>query len=278
MKEKQTFDRWEDPFEGFAELYELTHGDKEDDLPLYIELAKKTDGKLLEIGCGTGRVTIALAKEGYEMVGIDVSEDMLKIARRKLEKFPELQKKVHFLQQNMIELDLPFKNFALALMPYGEFAHVYHRVDQEKTLSNIYHHLKPGGILVIGMSNWDPQEPRINYRGGSIARLGHSMPLQYEGIFEDKQSGNTIIRYIARGYDPSLQMSIHVYVHEITDAEGRLLGKKTNVLPIRYVFRYEMEMLLEKAGFIIKNIYGFYDKSDFRYDSKRMIFIAQKPL
>ena len=103
------------------------------------------------------------------------------------------------------------------------------------------------------------------------------MPLKYEGIFYDEKNERMITRFIARGFDPSVQTAIHVYVHEITDKDGRLIARKTNVLPIRYIFRFEMELLLEKAGFIIENIYGYYDKSEFKFNSKRMIFVARKP-
>ena len=266
-----------DPFADFAEIYELTHGDKGDDLPLYRELAKANGAPILEIGCGTGRVTLALAEAGYEIFGVDVSENMLKIAAEKHSHANrKTQQLATFARQDMTQLNVPGKRFSLALMPYGEFAHVYERSLQDTTLTAIHKHLKPGGCLVIGMSNWDPQETRINYSGGTITHWGQSMLLKYEGIFEDTKTGGTIIRYIARGYDPSVQTAIHVYVHEITDKDGRLIAKKTNVLPIRYVFRYEMEMLLENAGFTIEHIYGYYDKSEFRFDSKRMIFIARK--
>ncbi len=277
MRHKSKTFNMDDPFEDFAEIYELTHGDKGDDLPLYLDLASKTGAQILEIGCGTGRVTLALAEAGYRVYGFDLSENMLKIARKKLKEAPEkIRQRVTFEKQDMVKLNIPGAQFSLALMPYGEFAHVYERFRQDTTLAAINRHLKIEGLLVIGMSNWDPREARISYSGGAIARLGQSMPLKYEGVFEDKKNEHTIIRYIARGYDPSVQTAIHVYVHEITDKNGQLIAKRTNVLPIRYVFRFEMEMLLEKAGFEIENIYGYYDKSPFVYNSKRMIFIARK--
>ncbi|RMF59316.1 MAG: class I SAM-dependent methyltransferase [Calditrichaeota bacterium] len=267
-----------DPFADFAEIYELTHGDKDDDLPLYLELARASGSPVLEIGCGTGRVSLALAKNGFSVVGIDLSENMLKIAREKIKQLPKaVQERITLYQQDMCELNIPDQRFLLALMPYGEFAHVLERSRQEKALKAAFEHLVPGGMLIISMSNWDAHEQRISYKGTPIAHWGHSMPLTYEGVFYDEKNQQMITRYIAKGYDPSVQIAVHVYIHEITDKDGHLIARKTNVLPIRYIFRYEMELLLEKAGFVLENIYGYYDKSEFRFDSRRMIVVARKP-
>lgn len=277
MAEKRSNPAILDPFADFAEIYEMTHGDKEDDLPLYLEYAARCGSPLLEVGCGTGRVTLALTEAGHSVCGIDLSENMLKIAREKFAGQPaQIRERVTLLRQDMCELDIPGRSFGLALMPYGEFAHVLEQERQLAALSALQRHLKPGGLLIIGMSNWDANEERISFKGNVIAQWGHSMPLKYEGIFEDRKNKRMITRYIARGYDPSVQMAIHVYIHEITDPEGRLIARKTNVLPLRYVFRYEMELLLQRCGFVIEDIYGYYDKSEFRYNSKRMIFVARK--
>jgi ubiquinone/menaquinone biosynthesis C-methylase UbiE len=266
-----------DPFADFAEIYELTHGDKDDDLSLYLEYAAHIGSPILEIGSGTGRVTLTLARAGYTVYGIDLSENMLNIARKKiLQNPPEVQQKIELVQQDMCELNIPGRKFVLALMPYGEFAHVLERERQEAALNAVCRHLQKNGVLIIGMSNWDAHEERISFKGSGISRWGHSMPLKYEGIFYDKKNNRLITRYIARGYDPSVQTAIHVYIHEITDQDGHLIARKTNVLPIRYIFRYEMELLLEKAGFVVENIFGYYDKSEFKQDSKRMIFVARK--
>lgn len=277
MQKKQLTPGVEDPFADFAEIYELTHGDKDDDLSLYLGLASEVGSPVLEIGSGTGRVSLALASAGYSVFGIDLSANMLKIAQEKISRQPqEVQERITLEQQDMCKLSIPGRLFPLALMPYGEFAHVLERDRQESALNAVNRHLSDNGFLVIGMSNWDAHEERISYKGNGLGQWGHSMTVKYEGVFYDSDKQRMITRYIARGYDPSVQIAIHVYIHEIADQEGHLLGKKTNVLPIRYIFRYEMEMLLEKAGFAVENIYGYYDRSEFRYDSRRMIFVARK--
>ncbi|NIT57347.1 MAG: methyltransferase domain-containing protein [Aliifodinibius sp.] len=267
----------EDPFADFAEIYELTHGEKNDDLNLYLEYAKKMGSPILELGSGTGRVTLSLAEAGFTVFGVDLSENMLKIARRKMQQYSlDIQQRVELAQQDMCDLDIANRKFNLILMPYGELAHVMEKHRQIDALSSADRHLEKGGRLIVSMSNWDALEERISYHKSGIARLGSSMPLKYEGVFYDEKNEQTIVRYMARGYDPSVQIAIHVYIHEITDKDGRMIARKTNVLPIRYIFRYEMELLLEKAGFTIEDIFGYYDKSEFRYNSRRMIFVAKK--
>lgn len=268
----------EDAFEDFAELYELTHRGKDDDLELYLGAASDVEAPILEIGCGTGRVAFALANAGHEVVGVDLSSSMLAIARRKLDELaPDVRDRVRLEQQDMVKLDLGSSRFPLVLMPFAELAHLPDRKQHEETLARIHRHLEPGGTLILSMSNWDARETRIHYEPTRRTGFGPSMPLTFEGIFEDRDGDRLIHRYLARGYDPSRQMALHAYVHEITDRDGRMIAKKTHLIPIRYIFRFEMELLLENAGFEIEALHGYYDRSPFRHDSRRMIFVARKP-
>ena len=274
-------DRIRDPYIGFGEIYEITHGDKNNDFPLYLEYASISGSPILDIGCGTGRVSFMLAQAGYDVTVIELCEDMLHIAKKKLQRNPdEVQKRLNLLQHDMCELNLPQRNFKLILMPYGEFAHVLTRERQQITLEKISQHLDVDGLLIISMSNWNPQcEPfiisfqeAININGESI----ESMPITYEGTFTHHVKQQRIIRYIARGYDPSVQIAIHTYIHEISEITGRVVARTVHVFPLRYIFRYEMELLLDKTGFTVEAIYGYYDKSPFTYNSQRMIFIAKR--
>lgn len=265
-----------EPFDDFAELYEITHGEKDDDYSLYQECARETGSPVLEVGCGTGRILINLAREGHTVTGIDLSANMLKIAQKKIDRESQpIRQKIKLYQQDMCELKLAETKFRLAMMPYAEFAHILDRKRQRQALNRIALHLKKGGYFIISMSNWDPKEVRISYQE-ALKTCGKALPLTYEGVFIDEEKQVKITRYIARGYDPAVQIALHVYIHEICKMDGSLVAKKINPLSIRYVFPNEMALLLEEAGFTIENIYGSYDKKPLDHRSSRMIFLARR--
>ena len=88
-----------------AELYDVSVPDWDGEIDFYRELAREAKARgqsVLEVACGTGRVTLRLAQEGVDIVGTDLDEEMLKIARRKGEEVPN----VRWVQGDMRTLDL----------------------------------------------------------------------------------------------------------------------------------------------------------------------------
>jgi len=86
-----------------ADLYDLDQRDNLIvDIPFYIDYAKKQNGNILELGCGTGRVSIELAKEGFFITGLDLSEKMLEMYKNKLKELPNnIQNKIDIVKGNM---------------------------------------------------------------------------------------------------------------------------------------------------------------------------------
>ena len=265
-----------EPFDDFAELYEVTHGEKDDDQRLYLDYAAELGSPILEVGCGTGRMILSLARQGHTISGIELSGGMLRIAEQKLNAEPEaVRQRIELLRQDMCALDLPGRQYRLVIMPYAEFAHVLTTERQRCALMRIAQHTQPSGLLIISMSNWDPKETRISYPE-AVKTWGKALPITYEGVFVDERKQQRITRYIARGYDPAVQIALHVYIHEISRMDGTVVARKVNPLSIRYIFPHEMRILLEEAGFSVEHIYGSYDRGPFDFQSKRMIFVARK--
>ena len=105
---------------------------------------------VLEIACGTGRVTIRLAREGVDIVGIDLDEEMLKIARTKSSDLSSLR----WVQGDMRSLDLGEK-FGLIIVPGHSFQFMCTANDQVAALETFMRHLAPGGTLILHINHDD---------------------------------------------------------------------------------------------------------------------------
>lgn len=148
------------------ELYDYV-----DDIPLYLEYAKATDGQVLECGVGTGRVAIPLARAGINIVGVDVSDKMLAVARGKLAKEPtEVQARVKLVRADMRNFQLK-QHFSLCIIPFNTFLVLLTVEDQEATLATINPHLLPRGKLIISVFNSDLSRPHNVVRLETIKQV-----------------------------------------------------------------------------------------------------------
>ena len=129
-------------YDRFARFYDLEYSLKEDDLPFYLDLADRFGDPVLEIGAGTGRITLELARAGHEVCGIDDSARMLAIAGRKLGGLPEAAGRVELFQADMRDFALK-KKFALCIIPFRAFLHNLSQADQLATLASIGRALRP---------------------------------------------------------------------------------------------------------------------------------------
>src|SRR3990172_922944 len=138
----------DDPLD-LAELFDLDYSDFTDDLPFYENLARRSDGPILELGVGTGRVAIHLAHARFEVWGIDVSDEMLARARCKA----DLVGRLRLLSGDMRDFELE-RTFDLIFAAFGTFHHLLTPEDQLACLSCIRRHLAPGGLFVCDQRPW----------------------------------------------------------------------------------------------------------------------------
>jgi len=125
------------------------------DVDFFVEMAKESNGPVLEVGCGTGRVLIPTARAGIEIVGLDLSSAMLSICREKLEREPkEVQARAKLVQGDMRHFRIG-REFALATTPFRPLQHLVSIEDQLACLRSIHSHLAGGGRLVLDLFNPD---------------------------------------------------------------------------------------------------------------------------
>ncbi|NIP22993.1 MAG: class I SAM-dependent methyltransferase [Phycisphaerae bacterium] len=250
-------------FDKVARYYDLLYENREDDLSMWLELTADLDGDLLEVGCGTGRVMLSLVQHDRRITGIDISELALQAARAKLEAggFANIAS-LHLADMRIF--DLSQKNFAFAFIPINTFMHCQTLADQQATLKHVYNHLKPNGQLVVDLYHPDPQ-----------TLLEADGRLLLENQIIDDLTGHTIQWFIVRRLRLDQQIQEVTFIlDEITDAGT--IRRDTFSFSLRYLHRFEMELLLSNAGFELEDVLGDYDLSSFQDESPRMIFKAKK--
>jgi SAM-dependent methyltransferase len=248
-------------FDPIARFYDLFYGERDDDVHMYQDFALAADGPILELGCGTGRVLIPLALEGYHVTGLELSEAMLATARARAET-ARVDEQVSLIQGDMRDFEIPVR-FALAFIPINTFMHCYDTQQQLSCLRCIHRHLQPGGQLVVDVFHPDLQ-----------TLLESDGRLVSEGTVLEPETGHTIHRFYTRRLDLATQTQNITFILDETDLAGTV---RRTLFPfrMRFVYRYEMELLLHTAGFRLETVYGSYDLDPFDSSSEKMIFVAR---
>jgi ubiquinone/menaquinone biosynthesis C-methylase UbiE len=252
-----------DRYDVYAQFYDLEFGDLTADLLMIQQFAARCGSPILELACGTGRVLMPLAREGYRVTGIDVSPAMLEVAQHKVEN-EGLSDRVTLVEQDMRELDLPDR-FQLAFIAVNSFMHLLSTEDQLATLARIRDHLNPGGILLLDLFN--PDLSRLLDFRGQVA---------LDKVSVEPETGHRVMRFSTETVDLAQQTIRTTFIADRLDDEGHI---QRTVFPfsVRYLFRYELELLLRHARFEVEAIYGSYDLDEFRSESEKMIAVARRP-
>jgi SAM-dependent methyltransferase len=239
-----------------ASFYDYYSLGIEGDVQFYVEEAQKAGSPVLELGCGTGRILIPTAEAGVEIVGLDRAPSMLEVARRKVAELPaEVQGRVELVEGDMREFDLG-RRFALVTIPYRAFLHLLTDKDQRRALTCIRNHLAPGGRLILNIF-----DPRLSIIAAHSGSLGSALKMVSEFVHPD--TGHRVVVWDTRQYDEDAQMIDQYFIFEELDDDGQVLGKVYSSLILRYIYRREMQYLLELCGYEIEALYGDFQRSPF---------------
>ena len=244
-------------YEGWADVYDSIYAYVREDIPFYIQEAARSDGPVLELGCGTGRVTLPIAESGVDIVGLDNSERMLDIARSKARLIEDGKGGVDLHLEDMREFSLD-RTFPLVIIPFRGFLALLSVEDQVKCLTSIREHLGPDGRLIFNIFVPDPQ----------MLVEDEDAAFHLRDV-TDPETGRTFVLWQQTGVDTFNQvLSVRLIVDEI-DREGTVGKRFYRDYQIRYAHRIEVLHLLERCGYEIVDLYGDFDYSPFDEDSGR---------
>jgi SAM-dependent methyltransferase len=248
-------------FDAFARYYDADFGTIEDDIPFYRELARRCGGPILEPMCGSGRLLLPLARAGYRIAGVDISPALLALAHRRLADAGLLG------QVALIEADIrqtaPAGPFGLAIVALNSFMHLSTAADQLAALGQLNAALRPDGLLALDLFN-----PDLRALAGYNGELVFDKALTLD-------DGTRAHKFVAQHADTASQTIYVQFIYDELDAEGRV---RRGVLPftMRWLYRYELEHLLSRAGFALEAVYGSYDLDDYGAGSDVMLAVARK--
>ncbi len=223
------------------------------DLPFYKKwLPENKDAHILELCCGTGRLTLPLAREGYAMWGVDHTPSMLAQARAKAAR---AGLDIRFAEADVRALCLPEK-FDLVFLPFNSIHHLYKNEDLRKTLKGVKDHLKEGGLFLLDCFN-----PDLRY----IAESEKEQKVVAEYTTPD---GREVRIEQTMRYESATQMNRIRWHYFINGAFHSI-----QPLDMRLFFPLELDSYLEGAGFTVVHKFGGFEGEAFTDDSPKQIYV-----
>jgi SAM-dependent methyltransferase len=222
----------------------------------YRDLARQTGDPILELACGTGRLTIPLARDGHEVVGLDTSAAMLRASQAKAD-FEDLG--ITFVQGDMRSLNLG-RRFPLVILCCNSLAHLTTNEDLKTGLASVLKHLAPGGLFAFDVVNPDVR---------ALAR-SHSECVRLD--LGPNPSSAIAVEEVA-SYDPVQQIRIAQW--RVLEADA---AHEIGPLNLRVFFPQELPLLLEASGLELAARYGDFAGNSLTGDSLNQICIARLAL
>lgn len=259
-----------------AAYYDLQHGftpgaTSWPDVDWFRSVASGTGGPILELGCGSGRIAVALAGDGHAVTGLDRSPAMLRRAR---DRARAAGVEVALVAGDLRDFRLvagpasgptpaaaAVRRFALVIVPFNTFLMVPAE-DRPACLARIRAHLAPGGHLAIDVFQPDPE--RIAGVAGGILD---------EGTGRDERTGESVT--FLTSTHATVDRAVQTLRIDVVGPDG-LVHRLERVLTLHFLYRREAELLLDRAGFAILSLHGDHHGAPADERSPRLLVVARR--
>jgi SAM-dependent methyltransferase len=246
-----------------AALYDFEYRRRRRDVTFYREIARERAGgggavSVVELGCGSGRVLAPLARDGHDVVGLDLSRMMLARAAARLAKLsPRARARAAVLRGDFRALPFPSGVTPLVICPFNGFQHLYTRTDALVCLAEVRRILTPGGAFVFDVLNPD------------LAWLTRDASRRWARTrFRHPTTGESLVYSTNQTYEPISQIAyMRIYY------EG---AERTRVVRLchRQYFPAELEGICISAGFRIADRFGGFNREPLVGDSESQVLLC----
>lgn len=245
-----------------ARYYDAENRGKDDDITLFLQLAESYGAPILEVGCGSGRVMVPLANQGYTIHGIDNEQAMLDIAARYRQTSTDLQR--HMILHHGDVLNHEFdEKFNLVLLSYNALMHFHTQDVQLNLLRRLRGWVAESGLLVLDLPN-----------AGDVFATQETDAIMFERTFLEPETGHLVMQQSTSYLDRTTQL-LHVnWIYDEITADGTV---KRTIAPLvlYYYFFSELRLLLHLAGFSVDGVYGSTEYDPYEDGCDRMVIFAK---
>ena len=252
MVDYDIYEEFRDP-----ESYDLECDAFAADKPTIDQWATTLGGPLLDLACGTGRMAIHLAAQGYAVTGVDLVPEMIGRARQKA---ADRDVAIDWVVADARDFHLQ-QQFPFIFMLMNAFQFLLTREDHEAMLACVREHLQPGGYFLFETRNPTPR---------NLTEVRHP-----EGQRYALPEGGNLLATEQQYYDPLTQIQHYVRELNFAYADGQHETKQLRTA-LRYVYPQEMAALLYYNGFSIHTIYGDWQQRPLTATSYSMIYVCQR--
>lgn len=253
------------PYDEFADIYDAWC----DSAPVtaenrvfYVELMSETEGPVVELGVGNGRICIEVARRRDGVYGVDSSTAMLDLCRERAAEAGVLGR-LTLVQGDFRDFTLP-EPATLITIPFHSIGHMLTDADHRAALRRIHGQLAPGGRLVFDHFIFDPDYPEPP----GVPHL--------RAEFRDEEAGLERVLWQSTTRDMERQV-LHVLAWtDDLDERGDLVRRRYRSCDLRWITPEQSRLSLEACGFEIETVYGDFQRSPFTEESKNQIWVARR--
>jgi len=252
-------------YEAFAEIYDVWVNRAPVGVrnqPFYVEEYLRTEGPVVELGIGNGRIAIEAARQGKPIVGVDSSRVMLAQCRERAAA-AGVADRITLIEADFRDFTLP-EPAALIALPFNSIGHLPSMEEKRVALQRIYQQLRPGGQFIFDLFIFHPE----------TARMYQTPRLEIESV--DPETGREVLLWVYVRYNLTEQTMRWVSWADELDAQGVVVRRKYRRLWHSWLQPEQSRALLTQAGFAIETAYGDFDRRPLADDSPMQIWVARR--